>query len=237
MIISNAVPKAGGHLLYAYLGACGLRKEPGELYADVDIVGCSVVRRPLGGTRKKRVWPSKTVRSHRAMINDLRRDAVVNAHVHDRIRLRGHVVVFIYRHPRNILVSSVRFSLARFNWNPPEKVLAPERIRAGLDETAMRQAIGRCQSFVGWIERADHSVRFEDFVAIPDAARKAAAAIGLTPADPAEVLGDRAPWLTATHRGTWSGRHSNWAEFWDDEIDAEWRRLGGEDVEALYGYD
>lgn len=237
MIVSNAIPKAGGHLLFAYLGACGLRKEPGELYADVDIsrVG-AMTRRPLGGSTKD-IWHGLEVRPPEELVSDPSTDSVVNAHVHDCIDLPGHKVAFIYRHPRDILISDVRFNLVRFDWQNGSEPGVNAVQRMLLSRYTMARAIERCNAFQGWLRKADIAVRFEDFVADPAVtARAISSALGITEVDPLSVMGDRTPWITREYRGTWSGRHSTWSDYWDRSIDKRWRKMCGPDVESLYGY-
>lgn len=240
MIISNAIPKAGGHLLYAYLGSCGLEKEPGELYADVDVKirrgHTEVARRPVGGSTKK-IWNGLAIRSPEAMLADIGRTAVVNGHVHDGVDLTGHAVAFMYRNPRNILYSAARFSAAKFNWNPP--VTEPDRndIVALIRPHFIRQAVERARCSFGWMQKADVVVSFEDFLSNPVAmAEKISCALDIETGDPQSVIGDSTPWVTPRYRGTWSGQPSDWRKIWTPEIDAEWRNAGGHEVESMYGY-
>jgi hypothetical protein len=237
VIISNAIPKAGGHLLYAYLGACGLKKEPGELYADVDVDGDGrACRREVTGSQKD-IWDGIAVRDPETMLADMERKAVINAHVHDKIDLSGHAVAFMYRNPRNLLYSYARFSAADFNWNPPVREPSDKAVRSRMQPSYMRQIVGQCRCFYGWLSKSDIAVKFEDFIADPDTTGKAiAAALGIGFADPSMVIGESTPWVTLRYRGTWSGQLSDWRQVWNDRLDAQWRAAGGYEVEAGYGY-
>jgi hypothetical protein len=235
LIISNAVPKAGGHFLFAYLGECGLDREHGELYADIRVYGSRVMRRPLGGSQKA-IWGTRQLRTPENILKDMSTTKVVNAHVHDGVDLEGHKVVFVYRHPRNILVSACRFSLVQFTWDDKTKEPSIQDIRTNL-AGHMRSTVARCMAFHGWMFEADVVARFEDLVN-PNSgeARKVAERLGLEPKCPTKVLGNNTPWVTESYRGTWSGKHSRWEDVWDKAIDEEWRRLGGHKVEKMYGY-
>lgn len=231
MIISNAVPKAGGHLLFAYLRACGLEREPGELYADVDVSrSYPVTRRPLSQSMKD-IWHGFVLRPPDEILADRASANVVNAHVHDGIDLSGHRVVFMYRHPRNILISDARFQAVQFNWTPPRDEPSADAVRKLLDKHNIARTIARCECFAGWLDKAEVSVGFEDFVA---GHVDVAGALGI--AGPAEFTGAQAAWITPTYRGTYSGRHSDWRDFWDKRLESAWDSAGGPRVEELYGY-
>jgi hypothetical protein len=239
MIVSNAIPKAGGHLLFAYLVACGLRRERGELYADIDVLDQGdgrflVSRRRLTGSGKK-VWRGLKLRPVDVILADRSADRVVNAHVHDGIGLDGHRVAFIYRHPRDVLVSAARFSAAGFDWGagqPPA-----EAVTALFTPRFIAEQIERCRASLGWLTRADVAVRYEDFVDCPvRTANIVSVALDILAIDPAPVIGDGAPWVTRRWRGTWSGRRSDWREWWNAGVDGLWRDLGGVEVESELGY-
>lgn len=238
MIISNAVPKAGGHFLFQYLAVCGrLAVEPGELYADIVLTSNGrVLRRPLGGTDKA-IWGDHKLRRPADILGDFSCGTVVNAHVHDEVDLGGHRVAFLYRHPRNILVSAARHSLVNFNWMPDTEEPAHSVVRTALD-THIASTIARCMAFAGWLKSADTVVSFEELIdPSTGEAERVASEMGLNPLDPHVVMGDKAPWLTNDYRGTWSGRHSKWQDYWDGMLARKWAAAGGAYVEAQYGYD
>lgn len=226
MIIVNGVPKSGTTMIVSYLQSCGLRLEPGGLVAE-----------PGDKLNMARGGPWRRVRSLWEVMNHRANDRVIGAHVHADIDLWSHPVVFVYRHPRNVLVSWSRWVSVGLDWTRAEAEPPLAEVHARMDGEAIERVLGRMRAYVGWRERAAISFRFADYVENPKAVSATiCAAVGIAPADPMKAFGDRAPWVTSNYRGTWSGRHSDWRAFWTDAIDAAWNAAGGPDVEALYGY-
>lgn len=194
------------------------------------------VRRALSQSHKA-IWDEGELRAPQTILSDRSR-RVVNAHVHDRIGLAGHKVAFLYRNPKDTHLSAVRFSLVDFDWNPgaqePDESAVMKLIRS---ENIMATSIARCLAFRGWLEKADISIRFEDLTdPKTKTAEKVARAVGVKPKPITDVLGDKAPWVTDEYRGTWSGKHSDHRDVWNDALEAQWKRLGGHIVDKAYGY-
>lgn len=211
MIIANGVPKSGTTLLVTYLRCCGCIMEPGGLIADRHGMQPAMeVKEPWG---KGRTF--QEIMDHEAI------DRVVGAHLHDEVSLPAHhKVAFIARHPRNVFISWAR-------------MVAPDDPGSLFTEPWMQMNIVRMRDFVGWFNRADAVIRYEQFA---DSVAELTAKLGL-PYSPANVvLHDNAPWITPTYRGTWSGRVSDWQEHWNPYIAALWRNAGGREIESAYGY-
>jgi hypothetical protein len=225
VIIVNGVPKSGTTMIVSYLTSCGLALEPGGLVADPG--------EPLTMT-KSGPWPK--VRSRGAVLKHRANDRVIGAHVHAGIDLWSHPVVFVFRHPRNVLISWARWVAVGLDWTNAAEP-APGDVLVQIDAAAIDRTLDRMRAFVGWRDRAVFSIRFVDYVENPKAvSADLCAALGIAPVDPMKAFGDRAPWVTQGYRGTWSGRHSDWRALWTEELDKAWSTAGGPDVERLYGY-
>lgn len=212
-------------MLVSYLHSCGLGLEPGGLVADP-----GEKLRMVGGK------PWGEVRSLAEVMNHRANDRVIGAHVHAGIDLWSHPVVFVFRHPRKVLVSWARWVTVGMDWAAAEEP-PPEHVQERIDAEAIDRVLGRMRAYAGWRDRAAISVRFIDYVEDPRRVSAAVChALGIPHADPMKVFGDNAPWITREYRGTWSGCHSAWQAFWTDQIDALWSAAGGQEVEKLYGY-
>lgn len=219
------MPKSGTTLLVLYLQACGLELEPGGLVADD------------GDLMMADGKPWRQVRLLADVLGHHAHDRVIGGHVRAGIDLRPHRVAMIIRHPRNVLVSWARWIAVERDWSRSREPSRSAVLRTMLDPDHVAFLIARLRRFEGWCGRADVTVRFVDFFERPhDTALLLADRLGLAPADPVKVLGDAAPWVTPSYRGTWSGRNSDWREIWTDGLDALWSQCGGPEVEAMYGY-
>lgn len=225
MIVVNGVMKSGTTLLVQYIRECGIEMEPGGLIAPAG-------RRLMikGGKPWGEVRPLQEALSHYAP------DRLMSGHINDRIDLSPHTVVQIIREPRNILVSEARWRAVNLDWQNAKQEPPVDRVRQEILK-AIGSLLERLLGQVGWLKKADVVIRFEDFVERPETtAALLCSTLGIRYADPRGVLGDGAPWITKTYRGTWSGRHSDWRGYWNEKIEAAWRSAGGPGVAELYAY-
>lgn len=227
MIIVNGVPKSGGTLVVVYIRSCGITLEPGGLIA----YGSSRSMTLRGGK------PWNSVRTLSEVLAHTANDRVIGAHVNDKAGLHPHPVVFVYRNPRNVLISYVRWTAVSMNWQAARAQPSVHDISRRIDNAAINTITNNLRCFTGWLEKATMIVRFEDFIQRPrDVAEGLCQTLDIPMADPDAVLGDKTPWITPQYRGTWSGQLSDWSEIWDERIDAKWRAAGGRELEADYGY-
>lgn len=227
LIIANGVPKSGTTLLVSYLVACGVTLEPGGLIADETTDERLVLR---GG------WPWGKVRGLADVLADRRTDRVIGAHCPADVALDGHTVVLIFRHPRDVLLSTARWRAVGLDWTR-----AKEPPRAAVDrhvtDLAVASILRQFEAYAPWLDRADGKVRFRDFIERPhETAAALCARLGIEPVDPATVLGDAVPWLTESYRGTWSGKNTDWRAYWNRDYEAMWRTFRGPEIERRYGY-
>lgn len=211
MIIANGVPKSGTTLLVSYLRRCGCTVEPIGLVADRHGDAISETAKPYGGL----VRPLADVLAYKG------NDRVVGAHVHDAVELSPiHKVAFIVRHPRNVIVSWARMT-------------NPENPAGVLTEEWFTWNIERMRDFIGWFDRADAVFRYETFA---EDVASMTEKLELPPLSAEPVLGENAPWMTPTYRGTWTGRASDWREYWHRPLERDWVRCGGREIEKAFGY-
>ena len=228
MIIVNGVPKSGGWMMVNYFTTCGCELEPGGLMA---------YHKPTAKLRQAtgKPWDKYLVRPVNEVLADYSRKRVISGHFNSCVDLPGHDVVFVYRHPRDVLVSHARWRAVDLDWTgktePSRAVVDSFMHNTGIISTLLRQH----RDFYGWLEKGI-PVKFSDFVSDKNIARDLCAALDLPYHDPAESLCGNAPWVTKEYRGTWSGNHSHWEEFWDSTVDSLWQQYGGPEVETLYGF-
>lgn len=227
MIIVNGAPKSGTTMLVTYLQTCGLILEPGGLMAypgDKPLV-----------MRGGKPWGD--VRSLDEVLDHFDKDRVVGAHVGDHVEFPGHLVVFTYRNPRDMVVSQARWRAVGLDWTNVKEQPSESEVRAHITNGLIREVLTTMRSFEGWLLKADATVEFSEFVKKPHlTAARLGTALHMSMADPEDMLGDKAPWVTEEYRGTWSGQHSDWRQVWDQRLDEVWTAWGGLDVERAYGF-
>lgn len=228
MIITNGVPKSGNWLLVNYLQGCGLKLEPGGLMA----YHAPYKLRMVGG----KPWGKS--RTLEEILADKRDDRVLSGHFADSVDLPGHRVAFIYRNPRNVLVSYARWHAVNSDWtNKTRSQPAEAAVRKHFGSNWFVNIMNMHRVFHGWLEKADVAVRFEDFQDWPEeVGHRISDALDIPFCDPREVMCENAPWVSSAYQGTWSGKHSDWREWWDNELEALWHRHGGPEIEESYGY-
>lgn len=228
MIIVNGQPKSGTTLLQTYLRYCGAKLEPGGL-----ICYSNSSRLIMRGGK-----PWGDVRSLSEVMNDADPKKVIGAHVSfGSGDFSKHTVVFSFRNLRDVLVSSARWRAVGLDWTHVRREPSSNEVAKYLSASYMSGIVAEARAFHGWMDAADAAICFEDFVDDPPAiGRLLADACGLKYHDPEGMLGDKTPWVTPDYRGTWSGRHSNWEEYWNSEVDSAWTSVGGPAAERLYGY-
>lgn len=133
-------------------------------------------------------------------------------------------VAYIYRNPRNVLISALRYR---------------NNQRRGWDDTITEAKLVDCffdffnaslpwvyRGYRKWMDSQAHVVRFEDMVS-----GKAIPAL-------AEFLG--VPYREFQIEGgtyTWTGRLSDWREHWTDGMDKVWHEEGMGEVERGLWYE
>ena len=129
--------------------------------------------------------------------------------------------IHVIRHPRNMLVSWVRFTKAEF---------APGYLIGSFKSFSMGRPIyEEFAGYVGWLtEPGVLTVSFEDLIA--DKADTVIAEFLGVPVAPG--IPERRPGGTVT----WSGELSDWTEYWSDEIEAAWQTARGPEIERMFGY-
>jgi hypothetical protein len=123
--------------------------------------------------------------------------------------------VVIFRHPKNIIMSWVRFS------------------KRQISEGLILGAIQSFEPFAAYDGYLDDdtvlTVRFEDLVADQKELVRISEYIGVDYIDGAfEML--------PKHTRTWTGDFSNWEDHWTDRIQESWIAMDGPEVETRWNY-
>ena len=161
-------------------------------------------------------------------------------------RLAGCKVVFAYRDLRDGFVSWLRFhrdtrreAKWRHVWETPRE---PRELLVAFLREAGEFYFTTCRLLRPWIaEPAAFPVRFETLLGDdgPDAqqrlVRELAAFLGH--ADPAGAAAAALPGLLTATTLTSSGSRTKRAEYWSDEAEELFQKLGGEDLNRALGYD
>jgi hypothetical protein len=71
--------------------------------------------------------PWGKVRSLDEILADHSHDRVISGHIRSGIDLTGHTVIFIYRYPRDVLISYARWRAANWNSTHVDKQREPAR--------------------------------------------------------------------------------------------------------------
>lgn len=138
-------------------------------------------------------------------------------HVPHESRKVGEKYINIIRNPRNTLISWLRFSRL-----PVDEKHLIEEMPAIIKEGA---------GYLGWLEDDDClNVRFEALNTDPRELDKIAAYIDKP------LIKDHYSKLWGGTK-TFTGRLSHWPPYWTPRAKAEWKRLGGINLEARLGYE
>ena len=132
-------------------------------------------------------------------------------------------VAYVLRNPRNVLLSALRYrNHQRRGW---EDTITEEKLIDCFFDFFNASLPGVYRSYEKWLTSKAHVVRFEglmDRSEIPGLA----AFLGV-PNKPIALEG-------GTY--TWTGKLSDWREYWTEGIDRVWREEGMEVVERELGY-
>ena len=123
----------------------------------------------------------------------------------------------ITRHPRNTLVSWVRFT--------------GEEVTTGRLVGHTPKIINENLQYVPWLsdDFLVHNIRFEELLSNPSVIQGMSDFIGLPMIENhfEEIWGDTF---------TFTGSLSSWEDHWNDTVDAAWSSHGGPELERLLGY-
>ena len=198
MILVNGIPNSGAHAVMSLLASFGMERIPGMLFGmdphHPPQIGATVADPDIEGL------------CYSAMKTD--RYFLQGRVLFQHASLIDAKVIWVLRHPRNVIVSGVR----QLNQSEP-KVSLEEVIRLhnriGI--------VGTYRAFMGWRETA-MVIRYED---IPPE---------FTEPHPA-LYQD-----SAKNLDTFTGNPSDWTSVWTEQADKCWAGMGGPELEAELGY-
>ena len=129
--------------------------------------------------------------------------------------------IHIIRHPKNMLVSWVRFTRSEF--------ATGYLIAAFKSYFAGKPIYEEFMDYAPWLDDPEVlNIRFEALLADQEDQR-IADFIGV-PMLP--EVSERRPGGTIS----WSGKLSHWPDYWSDEIEAAWQKARGPEIEKVFGY-
>lgn len=243
-VLVNSIPKSGTHLLDQIVGAIPGVRNYGEFISSMTS-SYRFRRQPAenASRRLQRSAPSELVRAH----------LFFSAEVAETIERQPFVHLFIYRDPRDVVVSEALYYRRINRWHR----LHPIFRDAPSDEAAILMAINglqddafyfpnlgeRIDNYAPWINRPGvHSIRFEDLVSPAREERirgmmefYAAAAPDAAPVDELCRLALDAidPTKSHTYR---SGKSGGWRKTFTEEHRDAFKRVTGRQLVSL-GYE
>lgn len=155
-------------------------------------------------------------------------DAGHHVHTSDWRLAERRKVAYIYRNPRDVLVSAARY--------------CGEQRRGGIEGDVLLKTFWdffNCglpwvyRSYGGWMRSCAHVVRFEELAGLRGVERQGVVVDGM-----AEWLGvgkRRLDLVGGT--ATWTGRLSDWREVWTEGVDRVWVEEGMVEIERGLGYE
>jgi len=134
--------------------------------------------------------------------------------------VRKHICVF--RHPRNCLIS-----MCRWQKQPLATGVLISLIRKYEHNMAMASF---ARQFTPWLtNQSVHIVRYEELITNENILRGVAEYLEVP------YLEDAFEYLPGLTR-TWMPTHSNWEEYWSDELDKVWQASGMAEVQSRWNY-
>lgn len=137
-------------------------------------------------------------------------------------------VVYVYRNPRNVLVSALRYR--NHQRRGEEDTITQAKLIDVFYDFFNNNLSSVYQSYSPWMGSSACIVKFEDLLKSKDEMNKIAKYMNVQPCndDRFRLLYGESP--------TWSGKLSDWKSVWGDEIDKVWKYEGMLEVEKELGY-
>jgi hypothetical protein len=150
-------------------------------------------------------------------------------HTANYLLAKKHKVAYVYRNPRNVLISAQRYQNAQMRgW---EDTITNEKLIEQFFGYYNSSMPAMYQSYMKWLGTSAYCFKYEDMLKGPEVMHGLADYLG-KPRLPNERYKD-IPGGTAT----WTGKSSDWREFWTKEIDEIWIAEGMLEIEQALGYD
>ena len=138
-------------------------------------------------------------------------------------------VLFIYRNPRNVVISAVRYQNQQVRDETPDvtdkKII--DQIY-GFFNTSLRSYY---EVYYPWLNSKACKVKFADLVSNPSTVKSIIDYMGSN-AKPENIV-KNLPGGT----GTWTGKYSDWTKYWSEEVDKVWKEEGMVEMEKKWGFD
>jgi len=138
-------------------------------------------------------------------------------------------VVYIYRNPRNVLLSAVRYQNEQVR--DSTKDISPDKLRDMFYDFFNCSLPYVFRAYEGWMTSNALIIRFEDLISDKDCMDKIADYCGVEKPSYETFKG-----LYGAKTPTWSGKLSDWQEVWCPEIDKIWKDEGMLEIEQSLGY-
>jgi len=137
-------------------------------------------------------------------------------------------VAYVYRHPRNVLISAVRYWNAQVRGSTQD--ITEEKLIDKVFDMGNASIYAIYYSHLEWLDSKACVFRFEDLIASKDVMDKIADYMNVERPSLGKFL------ALQGDTPTWTGRLSNWEEHWTDKLNKIWKAEGMLEIERLYGY-
>lgn len=139
-----------------------------------------------------------------------------------------HKVAYVYRNPRNVLISAQRYQNHQMRgW---EKTVTEEKLIAQFFDFFNASMPAVYNAYQKWFDTSAYCFKFEDMISDRKTIDGLADYLGKP------HVGNNALEQLQGGTATWTGRLSDWTEFWTPELDKIWVEEGMLEIEKKLGY-
>ena len=140
-----------------------------------------------------------------------------------------HKVAYVYRNPRNVLISAQRYQNHQMRgW---ELTVTEDKLIDQFFDFFNSSMVGSYTAYMKWLNSKAYTFKYEEILKDMEVVN------GL-----ADYLGKERPkgdFLSKIPGGTytWTGETSDWKKYWTEKLDRIWTEEGMVEIEKRLGYD
>lgn len=140
-----------------------------------------------------------------------------------------HKVAYVYRNPRNILISALKYQNHQMRgW---EETINEEKLIAQFFDYYNSSMPAVYNAYAKWLLTSAYCFKYEDMLTDIEVAQGLARYLGKK--EPKQEFLEKIPGGTPT----WTGKTSDWRDHWTDGLDKIWVGEGMLEIEKSLGYD
>jgi hypothetical protein len=140
-----------------------------------------------------------------------------------------HKVAYVYRNPRNVLISAQRYQNHQMRgW---EDTITEDKLIAQFFDYYNSSMPAVYNSYAKWLLTSAYAFKYESMLTDISVAQGLARYLGKS--EPKQEFLAQIPGNTPT----WTGKTSDWRDHWTDGFDKIWVGEGMLEIEAALGYD